>query len=226
MEEYVSESQQIEQLKRQAAENGPWLLAGVALAALAVFGYGQWQRWQESKLLRASARYGQVLESLAKDDRPGAVKLADGLRADYARTPYADQADLAVARALVEADDLNAAETRLEAVVRDTTDDALRVLARYRLARVQRAEGKAALALKTLDAGPALGFESAFAELRGDIAADRGDRGAAVKYYTAAASGIADGLVSRDALDMKLTAFGAALPADATAGGAAGGARP
>jgi predicted negative regulator of RcsB-dependent stress response len=195
VEEYVSESQQIEQLKRQAAENGPWLLAGVALAALAVFGYGQWQRWQESKLLRASARYGQVLESLAKDDRPGAVKLADGLRADYARTPYADQADLAVARALVEADDLNAAETRLEAVVRDTTDDALRVLARYRLARVQRA-------------------------------ADRGDRGAAVKFYTTAAGGIADGLVSREALEMKLTALGAALPADATAGGAAGGVRP
>lgn len=214
MEEYVSESQQIEQLKRQVSENGPWLLAGVALSALAIVGYGQWKHWEESKLIRASARYTQVLDALGKNDRPGAVKLADGLRSDYARTAYADQADLAVARAEVEAEDLKSAEARLSTVVKDTKDDALRVLARYRLARVERALGKPEEAAKVMDSGPAGGFEAAFAELKGDLAADKGDRAGALKFYTSAAAGVGEGLVNRESLDLKMTALGGSLPAE------------
>jgi predicted negative regulator of RcsB-dependent stress response len=84
---------------------------------------------------------------------------------------------------------------------------------------VQRAEGKADDALRTLDAAPAAGFEAAFEEVRGDIAADRGDRTAALRHYTAAAAGIADGLVNREALELKVTALGGTLPEPAPAAG-------
>lgn len=223
MEEYVSESQQIEQLKGWATSNGPWLLAGVAAVVVGFGGYNQWQRWQQSKSLRASETYTQVLAALAHDDRAGAAKLADSLRAGYAGTPYADQADLALARAYVEANQLPEADARLSAVVDHTADDALRLLARYRLARVQRAEGHADAALKTLSAEPGQGFEAAFAEVRGDIAADRGDRDAALKAYQAAEAGAAEELVNREVLDLKIAALGGtpagdkapAAPADA-----------
>lgn len=208
MEEYVSESQQIEQLKSWATLNGPWLLAGIAIVALGYGGYGQWQRWQESKGVRASESYTQVLNALSRDDRADATKLADALRADYGRTPYPDQADLALARAFVEANQLADAESRLRHVVEHSRDNALRLLARYRLARVQRAQGHPDEALKTLAAEPALGFEAAYAELRGDIAADRGDREAALKAYQAAEAGSNDDLVSHEVLDLKITALG------------------
>ena len=214
MEEYVSESQQIEQLKGWASSNGPWLLAGVAAVVVGFAGYNQWQRWQQSKSLRASETYTQVLSSLARDDRAGAAKLADSLRAGYAATPYADQADLALARAYVEGNQLPDADARLTLVVEHTKDDALRLLARYRLARVQRAEGHADAALKTLSAEPAQGFEAAFAEVRGDIAADKGDRAGALKAYQEAEAGAADDLVNREVLELKITALGGTPAAD------------
>ena len=224
MEEYVSESQQIEQLKGWASEHGPWLLAGVAAVALGFGGYTQWQRWQESKSVRASDTYTQVLAALAKDDRGGAAKLADSLRAEYGRTPYPDQADLALARSYVEANQLGDADARLTLVVDHTKDTALRLLARYRLARVQRAEGHADAALKTLDAEPARGFDAAFAELRGDIAADKGDAAAALKAYQAAERVAADDLVNREVLELKIAALGGTpagdkAPADAPSAG-------
>ncbi len=218
MEEYESESQQIEQIKAWFSENGTSLVAGVALVLLAYAGYFQWGRWQDSKSLHAADRYNQVLETLAHNDRAGAIKLADSLRADAGASPYADQADLAVARASVEASDFSAAESRLTGVVDHTRDEALRVLARYRLARVQRAEGHPDAALKTLDAAPALGFAAAFAEVRGDIALDRGDRAEALKQYLAAAAVVGDGLVNHDVLDLKITSLGGSSPkADAAA---------
>jgi len=219
LEDYASESEQIEQIRKWMKENGPSMLAGVLLAAAGIFGWGQWQHWQSSKLSNANIRYAQVIDALGKNDRAGAAKLADALRSDFARTAYADQADLAVARSLVEAEDLKGADARLATVVRETRDDALKLLARYRLARVQRAEGKADEAIKTLDAGPAAGFEAAFAELRGDIAADKGDSAQALKHYLAAAAGIADGLVNREALELKVTALGGTLPEPAPAAG-------
>lgn len=220
MEDYASEKEQIEQVRKWFRDNGPSALAGIALAAAGIFGWSQWQHWQSSKLANANIRYAQVVDALGKNDRAAAGKLADALRSDFARTAYADQADLAVARSLVEAEDLKGADARLETVVRETRDEALRVLARYRLARVQRAEGKADEALRTLDAAPAGGFEAAFEEVRGDIAADRGDRAAALRHYATAAAGIADGLVNREALELKVTALGGTLPEPAPAAGA------
>lgn len=226
MEEYVSESQQIEQIKGWASANGPWLLAGVAIALIGFSGYTQWGRWQESKGIRANERYSQVLDALARNDRAGATKLADALRADYGRTPYPDQADLAVARAEVEANELPAAEARLGTVVGHTGDPALRLLARYRLARVQRAAGHADAALKTLDAEPARGFAAAFAELRGDIALDRGDRDAALKAYQAAEAGTHEELVNRELLDLKIAALGGTVAADPAEPAATGAVKP
>ena len=217
MEEYVSESQQIEQIKGWATTNGPWLLAGVAAVVVAFAGFNQWKRWQESKAVRASENYTQLLNALSRDDRAGATKLADALRADYGRTPYADQADLALARALVEANLLPDAEARLTLVVGHSHDDALRLLARYRLARVQRAEGHPDVALKTLAAEPASGFAAAYAEVRGDIAADRGDSALALKEYQAAEAGAGDDLVNHDVLDLKIIALGGTPAADKAA---------
>ena len=215
LEDYVSETEQLQQLKSWATSNGPWMLAGIAVVVLGFGGYRQWQAWQESKATRASERYTQVLESLSKEDRAGAQKLADSLRADYAGSPYADQADLALARSLVESNRLPEAETRLVLVADHSKDEALRILARYRLARIQRAEGHVDAAEKTLAAGPGGGFEAAFAELKGDMAADRGDKAAALAAYKVAQAGEADGLVNRDVLELKIAALGGEPAADA-----------
>lgn len=213
LEEYVSEAQQIEQLKGWTKENGPWMLAGVAIVALGFAGYQQWQRWQDSKSLRANESYTQVLNALAKGDRAGAAKLADALRADYERTPYADQADLALARAYVENNELGDADKHLALVVAHSRDAGLRLLARYRLARVQRAEGHPDDAIKTLSGEAPFGFAAAFAELRGDIAADRGDSAQALKAYQEAETAGTDGVVNREQLELKIAALGG-TPAD------------
>jgi predicted negative regulator of RcsB-dependent stress response len=59
LEDYASEKEQIEQIRKWFRDNGPSALAGIALAAAGIFGWSQWQHWQSSKLSNANIRYAQ-----------------------------------------------------------------------------------------------------------------------------------------------------------------------
>jgi predicted negative regulator of RcsB-dependent stress response len=203
VEEYLDEREQWERLLAGIREQGPWLIAVVTLAAA---GFGGWRYWQsrvERHSLDAAARYEQVLEAFGRNDLAGGLRIADDLIRDFGASSYAAQADLAAARIQVENQELDRAAVRLTHVMQSSTDPALALIARLRLARVQVAQGKPEEALKTLDAVDSGAFAARYAEVRGDALLAKGDRDGALKQYRAARANGAN-TVDAGLLDLKI----------------------
>jgi predicted negative regulator of RcsB-dependent stress response len=200
--DYLDEKEQWEQVLAWLREQGPWMLATVVVVLL---GFGGWRYWQAHKLrtdLAAEAGYEQVIDTFGRNDFAGGTAAADRLIKDYPGTPYADMADLAVARVAVEHSQLPQAAERLTHVLDTTRDPELKLLARLRLARVQLGEGKADVALKTLAAVDPGAFAARYAEVRGDALLAKGDRAGALRAYQSARSG--DDTLDSSLLDLKI----------------------
>ena len=222
--EDLSDNEREEQLRRWWAENWLWIVGGIALGLGALAG---WQYWQKSRLQaaeRAEVEYLAVLDALGKADAPTAAKKADDLRSLYSGSPYADQADLALARSFVDQRKYDDAAQRLRAVADGSRDPQLRHVAATRLARVLAEQGKHDEALKLLDAQQAGAFAPVYHEIRGDVLAAKGDAAGARAAYDAALA--ADNTGEGPALDtryvgLKRDALAVAAPASVAAGAAA-----
>ncbi|MCS6947750.1 MAG: tetratricopeptide repeat protein [Steroidobacteraceae bacterium] len=185
-DDFYNEQEQWERVKRFARENGPWILAGIAIGVGALVGWRWWNERLEQRAVAAAARYNEALDAFGRDDATRGVTIVDELRREYGDSPYADQGDLAVARAFVEAGQFDKAAERLRRVMTESDDRELRLVARHRLARVQLAQGKTAEALATLNAVDPGAFAARFHELRGDILYAQGDKSGALREYLAA----------------------------------------
>lgn len=186
MEDYLSEREQIDQVKSWVKDNAPWAIAGLLIGVGLLVGYQQFQAWKIRQSLAANQKYVAELDALARKDKAGATKLADELVVSYRRTPYADFGQLALARFDVEANQLAEAENLLLKVSQSSVDPELKVVSQLRLARVQRAELKFDLALATLAAVPAGAHGALVAHVRGDVLRDKGDKAGAVTAWNEA----------------------------------------
>jgi predicted negative regulator of RcsB-dependent stress response len=187
--EDLSDNEREEQLRRWWSENWLWIVGGIALGLGLLAG---WQYWQKSRLQSAEqdeAAYMAVLDSLNQNQQDAAIKKADDLRGLHPKSPYADQSDLALARALVDARKFDDAAKRLRTVADSSRDPQLRLVALSRLARVLGEQGKHDDALALLDVAKAGAFAPLFHEIRGDLYAAKGDAASARKEYDAALAG-------------------------------------
>ena len=203
MEEYLNEREQWERVLAWLREQGPWIVAGVALALAVYGGWNYWQNRTQQRNLAAAGRYEQVIDAFERNDVNAGSRLADELVKAYPSTAYADQANLAVARIQVENKQLEPAATRLRQVLAATGDPELALVARLRLARVELAQGNPDQALKTLDAVNPGAFAARYAQVRGDVLLAKGDRDGALKAYREARSG-ADTTTDGGLLDLKI----------------------
>lgn len=225
MDDYLSEKEQIEGLKQRVREYGPYALAGVIVAVGGLYGWKYYQSSRAHQGLEAAAKVEAIAAQLGGGDSVGAAKAADALRDGYGRTPYADEADLMVARALVDGGDLLGAMARVENVIRSTDDAEMKAVALLRKARLQRAMGKVDEALKTVNAaleggqaGDLGAFAARFLEVKGDLLGDKGDaKGAAAAWQEALAKD-KDGVLARELVELKLNQAGGTVPATATGG--------
>ncbi len=205
MDDYLNEQEQWEFVRGWLRENGPWLVAGVALAAFGVWGWKAWQAHQEARLLAASGQYEQLVAAFAKDDMPTVMSLADKLSADHPGTGYAEHGQLAAARLEVENNQVPAALARLQRIMAATSDHELALVVRLRIARLQIDAGKPDDALATLAAAQPGAFAGRYAEVRGDALWAKGDRPAALKAYREAQAALA-GAPGGDMLALKIGA--------------------
>ena len=191
-DDYYNEQEQWERVKRWIRENGPWLVAGVVLGLGALAGWRWWEARIERRHVEASDSYQRIIDTLEKNERADALKAVDALRAEYASSAYADQADLLAARVHVEANELGDAVTRLERVMKGSDDPQLQLVARVRLARVQIAQGNVDAALATLGAVDSGAFAARFDDVRGDALHLKGDRAAALAAWQKAEAASSD----------------------------------
>ena len=202
VDDYYNEQEQWERVKQWMRENGLWLLAGVVIGVAALAGWRWWQERIELQAQAASSKYSQVLEAYSRGDRTRGATLADELRKDHGSSPYADQGDLLVARSLVETNELGKAIERLKGVMDKSSDDQLRLVARLRLARVQLAQGN--LATATIDGADAGAFAPRYDEVRGDVLLAKGDKSGALRAWRKALEADKEGVLDRQAVDMKV----------------------
>jgi predicted negative regulator of RcsB-dependent stress response len=208
MTEYQTEEEQVEALKRWWKENGTSIVAGVVIGLGGVFGWQAWGNYQDRVGQEASLAFSQLVSTQQKGDVESAGKQADLLRKDYEQSSYAVFAALIQARLKLEAGDSATARSQLEWAMEHASEVSLQQLARLNLARIMLSEGDldGAEKLASVDKG---GFAGDFAQLRGDIAAQRGDKQAAFDAYTLA---MTQQTSNRNLLQMKLDDLALAKP--------------
>jgi predicted negative regulator of RcsB-dependent stress response len=218
-EEYLTDDEQLEHVKRLTAEYGPWMLGAILLGLAFVFGFRYYEGYRNERAMQAASRFTSMASALQHNDRSQARQIADGLIKDFANSPYADQAKMTLARLAVDdGQDANAIPP-LTQVMENSKDSELRHVARLRLARVLIDQGKPDDAIKTLSDEPGA-FAARYHEVRGDAYYAKKDLQRASTEYKAALGesgsqgGVDSALLTLKIADLGLPAAPAAPSAD------------
>ena len=203
-EDYLTDDEQLEHVKRVVAENWVWVAGGVVLGAALIFGYRYYDSYRNDRAMRAAAQFEELTSALARDDQGKVRQVADGLTKAYPASPYSDQAQLVLARLAVDSGKPADAIAPLTQVMTHSKDAELRHIARLRLARVLTALGKPDDAIKTLAEDTWGAFASQAHEVRGDAFYAKHDVQGAVKEYQAALGAGDPGSVDSSLLQLKI----------------------
>jgi len=216
MVEIYDAHEQGEVVKKWLRENGSAIVMGLVIAFGGLFGFKQWQNWQENTRQQASTEF-EVLDQLLDDGQlDAAMSNFQTLQDDFADSPYTSMAALAMARARIEVNQPDLAIGLYEFVIENGYPKAMSVVARERLARLLLDQGRPDDALRTLEGAQDLtGFEARYAEVRGDILFEQGRHDEAVSAYLEALDTLEAGVGDRGKLVMKLQAMGAKIPEEA-----------
>jgi len=208
-EEYLTDDEQLEAVKQLAVEYAPWLIGGVLVGAAVFFGIRYYQSYHNEQAYKAAAQFSAMSGALQVNDHAKTRQIADGLIKDYANSPYADQAQLTLARLDVDEGQMDKAVAPLTQVMNESKDSELRQIARLRLARVQIGQGKSDEAIKTLTEPMSAAFATRFHEVRGDAYYAKKDLPAAITEYQAALAAADANGINPALLELKIQDLGA-----------------
>jgi predicted negative regulator of RcsB-dependent stress response len=191
VEQYRTEEEQVEAVRRWWNEYGRSTIAAVVIALAAGFGWQAWQANQERQSAQASDLYQALLRSIEKMDpsapTPEGIELAEQIKRDYGDTAYAQFAALHLAAMSVNKGELAAAQAQLEWVQsKAAADSDVARIARQRLARVLAAAGDTEQALKMLAAADPGPYGASYAVAQGDILLGAGKQEEAREAYSRA----------------------------------------
>lgn len=186
MEDYLSEEERVEALKKWWKANSNSIISGIAIGLVVIYGWNAWQNSQKHKAEEASGLYQQLLNAVdAKQPEP-ALKLSERIIEHYQGSAYATYATLFSAKLKAEAGDLAGARKTLGDLLAASKDENIKQVARLRLAQVLSAQGETDAALKLLeplkprDMGK---FQSLYEELKGDLYAAQNRSSEALASY-------------------------------------------
>jgi predicted negative regulator of RcsB-dependent stress response len=208
-EEYLTDDEQLEAVKRFTREYAPVLIIGALIGAGALFGWRYYQTYQTQQGLKAAAQFAELSALAQGSDVAKSRQVADQLIQDYPSSPYADQAKLVLARIDVDAGQDANAIAPLTAVMNDSKDTELRQIARLRLARVLIDQGKPDDAIKLLSEANPGSFAGRYHEVHADALYAKKDTAAAITEYKAALDAADAGGVDAAMVEMKLADLGA-----------------
>jgi len=209
MSELYDTHEQDERVKSWLRENGSAIVMGLVLAFGLMFGFKQWQAWDISKRQQASAEYQTLSSLLTEDNLDAAVPNYEVLKDQFGSSAYTSMAALMMAKARLDSGQVDLAASALIFAMENAQPEPVKIIARTRLARLRLSQGDADAAMKLLDdVKSEAGFESQFAEIRGDIYVAKGQMDQAISSYTTAINLLEEGVGNRTLLDMKLEALG------------------
>jgi predicted negative regulator of RcsB-dependent stress response len=210
----LEEQEQLSAMKAWWEKHGnlvSWLATAVAVVVLGVQG---WRWYQANQAAEAGAIYASVLQSVEKSDPAKSRMFAGNLVSKFPGLVAADLGALLASKAEVDAGDLKGAALKLQWVIDNSKDPALRDMARLRMAVVQIEQKSFDEALKTLQPAPETPFVTRFEDLRGDAYWAKGANKEAAAAYKRAieaydkSSDNATGAAFKNAIETKLEALG------------------
>ena len=207
---HSSEEEQVEALKAWWAENGRSAIFGVVLGLGAIFGYRAWQAHEVAQAEAASALYQQVLMASQQPGSDEIRRQAEALVQQYPGSTYAVFGNMLLAKAAVDAGDLEKAAALLGTALKENKDDVVGLELRLRMAQVQSAQDKHEDALATLSIASGKDYLAAFDELRGDIEGRRGNVDQARAAYERALTAAREAGTDVTILELKLDNLGRA----------------
>ncbi len=212
----LQEQEQIDELKTWWHMYGNLVTAALLVVALVLAGWQGWNWWQRKQSSEASAIYSALQQAAMAGDVKRTRDLAGELIDKYSGTAYAGFGAMVSARAQADGGDAKTARAQLAWAAENAKEDALRDLARLRLAALLADDKAWDEALKQLAAEPGATLAPRYAELRGDVLAAQGKAAEARAAYEAAVTKL-DALPRdqqavhahyREILQAKLESFG------------------
>jgi predicted negative regulator of RcsB-dependent stress response len=167
-DEYMTEQEQIEQLKNWLKEYGSTIILGIVLSLAGMFTWRYWDTYHTRTLYHASNVYDELLASRAQNQVSETSVQANKLWTHYPKTPYAKMAAFMLARDAVANKNYPEAIKQLTWVREHAKTPAVREIARIRIARILITEKKADEALDVLDKIESDSFVGLVDEIRGD----------------------------------------------------------
>lgn len=220
----LSEKETVEAIRNWWQENGKFIIAGIVLGVGGLVGWNQWQAHEAEEAESASAVFEKLVAAVESGSEYDAKAHAATLAGQYASTPYALQAHLAMAKFYMDQGESEQAAAELRTLVQDG-EPPISLIARHRLARVLLYQDKPDEALAALDVPDAGAFRPRFLDLRGDAQFALGQIEAARESWTAAIAEPGDPpLIDMRLVQMKLDELGAPAVAEAETGTSEGGA--
>jgi len=211
--------EQGERVKGWLRENGSAIVMGLVLAFGLMFGFKQWQAWETSKRQQASAEYQVLIGFIEANNMDAAVPNYEVLKSEFPNSAYTAMSSLMMAKVRLQAGQEDLAASALMHAIENAKPEPVRVIARERLARLRLSQGDTTAASELLDgAASETGFESQFAEIRGDIHLAKGETELAIQSYESALEALEEGVGNRELLKIKLETLGAPVSEDVADG--------
>lgn len=191
MSVHLTEEEQLEVLKRWWKDYGKTVITGIAAAIAIYFAWTAWQDKQRGNAESASSHYEELVKVLSVEqgktlsdaDKANAEHIANELKEKNGKSLYAQGAAFYLAKAAVDAGNLDKAVTELQWILASKPDVATAQLAHARLARVYVSKAAYTEAQAQLAEEPSKAFASEYAEVRGDILKAQGNKEAAATAY-------------------------------------------
>ena len=186
MNEFVTDDEQVERIKKWWADNGSSVIFGLVIGIGGLVGWRYWVDYRNNVNAEASMHFDSMVQAVQQRNSKTAIDEAMNIIDDYNSTAYAELARLTLARVYVDEKQFDKAAQQLQAVIDSKPEQPMEMLARERLAAVQLQMGKLDDALATLNVDYPKQFAAAFEERKGDVLAAKGDIAAAKAAYQSA----------------------------------------
>jgi|GEM_PF-127583 len=166
--EYLTEQEQVEQLKKWLRIYGLPAIVGILVGIVIFYSWNYYHSYRARILSHGSRVYDEMLTNRAQNNMQTTEVQAEKLLSHYTSTPYGETAALMLAREAIIKKDYPTAMKQLSWTIDHGHNAALRQIARIRLARLYLAENQADQAINTLNKVEVKAFEGLVDEVLGD----------------------------------------------------------
>jgi len=189
MNEYETEEQQIEALKKWWKENGTSLIVGLFVGVSALFGWRYYSQQNNLHAVQASDLYMQVTQSVGSNNvNDKTLDINNALINDFSDTPYAALSSLILAKVEYEKENIDGAVAQLETAVKHASDEQIKQISSLRLARLYIETENYSAAQAILNISHNAAYDAQYEEIKGDLFNAKGDAEQARVAYDKAIS--------------------------------------